>query len=77
MLRTLSLLLSIIISNFSIAQTVTGSWYGKADVVLDGNHNNYLTELILKQKGNDVEGVFGYYFKDSYQTFFIRVSRIF
>ena len=74
MLRTLSLLLSIVVSNFSIAQNVTGSWYGKADVVLDGNHNNYLTELILKQKGNDVEGVFGYYFKDSYQTFFIRGS---
>lgn len=37
-----------------------------------GNHNNYLTELILKQKGNEVEGIFGYYFKDTYQSFFIR-----
>ena len=51
---------------------MTGSWYGKADVLVQGSHNNYLTELILKQKGNEVEGIFGYYFKDSYQSFFIR-----
>jgi hypothetical protein len=54
------------------AQGVTGSWYGKADVIARGVNNNYLTELILKQKGNEVEGIFGYYFKDSYQSFFIR-----
>ena len=40
--------------------------------MIQGSHNNYLTELILKQKGNEVEGIFGYYFKDSYQSFFIR-----
>src|SRR6476646_6823602 len=54
------------------AQSVTGSWYGKADVIAGGINNNYLTELILKQKGDDVEGIFGYYFKDSYESFFIR-----
>src|SRR5690606_37772329 len=54
------------------AQTLTGAWYGRADVVAQGNNSNYLTELILKQKGNDVEGVFGYYFKDTYQSFYIR-----
>ena len=59
--------------NSICAQTVAGSWYGKADVAtLSGNSNNYLTELVLKQKGNEVEGIFGYYFKDSYQSFFIR-----
>ena len=67
------LLFSILIAyQFSFSQTVTGSWYGKADVMIQGSHNNYLTELILKQKGNEVEGIFGYYFKDSYQSFFIR-----
>ncbi len=50
---------------------VTGSWYGKADVDMAGNYNNYLTELIIKQKGDEVEGIFGYYFKDVYQSFFI------
>jgi hypothetical protein len=54
------------------SQSVTGSWYGKADVIAGGFNNNYLTELILKQKGDDIEGIFGYYFKDSYESFFIR-----
>jgi len=58
-------------TNIITAQTVTGSWYGKADVDMAGNHNNYLTELIIKQKGDEVEGIFGYYFKDVYQSFYI------
>jgi hypothetical protein len=53
------------------AQTVSGSWYGHADVDMAGVHNNYLTELVIKQKGNRVEGIFGYYFRDKYQSFFI------
>lgn len=53
-------------------QSVTGSWYGRADVNSSNGANNYLTELVLKQKGDEVEGVFGYYFKDSYQSFFVR-----
>jgi len=53
------------------AQTVTGSWYGHADVAVPGMHNNYLTELVIKQKGTHVEGIFGYYFRDKYQSYFI------
>lgn len=53
------------------AQTASGSWFGRADVELAGLHNNYLTELIIKQKGNKVEGIFGYYFRDKYQSFFV------
>jgi hypothetical protein len=53
------------------AQTVSGSWFGRADVDLTGIHNNYLTELVIKQKGTRVEGVFGYYFRDKYQSYFI------
>jgi len=70
--KILFLFLSLISFHISYSQTITGSWYGRADVMIQGNHNNYLTELILKQKGNEVEGIFGYYFKDSYQSFFIR-----
>lgn len=70
--RIVFILTALILSQLSFSQTVTGSWYGKADVMIQGSHNNYLTELILKQKGNEVEGIFGYYFKDSYQSFFIR-----
>jgi hypothetical protein len=54
-----------------MAQTAAGSWYGKAEVDLAGMHDNYLTELVLKQKGNRVYGVFGYYFRDKYQSFFV------
>jgi len=55
------------------AQTITGSWYGKATPQLGGvNSNNYLTELQLRQKGNEVEGVLGYYFRDQYQSFYVR-----
>jgi len=58
----------------SSAQTtvvVSGSWYGRADVDVTGLHNNYLTELVIKQKGNRVDGIFGYYFRDKYQSFFV------
>lgn len=72
MFRILLTTLAIFIVYVSFSQTVTGSWYGRADVMMQGSNNNYLTELILKQKGNTVEGIFGYYFKDSYQSFFIR-----
>ena len=57
--------------NHSYSQSVSGSWYGKADVLVKGSSSNYLTELVIKQKGDEVEGVFGYYFKDVYQSFFI------
>jgi hypothetical protein len=57
----------------SDAQTVTGSWFGVADVTNGGYYNNnYLTELVIKQKGNEVEGIFGYYFRTGYQSYYIR-----
>ena len=72
-MRSLTLvIIALITAHANFAQSVTGSWYGRADVLMEGSHNNYLTELILKQKGDEVEGIFGYYFKDTYQSFFIR-----
>jgi hypothetical protein len=72
MTRAFIILFFLLSSLHGTAQSVKGSWYGRADVMVNGNASNYLTEMVLKQKGNDVEGIFGYYFKDSYQTFFIR-----
>jgi len=72
MLKNALLLLSLFAAHHVGAQTLTGAWFGRADVVNQGTQNNYLTELILKQKGDEVEGIFGYYFKDSYQSFFVR-----
>lgn len=65
-------ILMMSISCLHAQQHVKGSWYGRADVVASGAASNYLTEFILHQKGNEVEGIFGYYFKDSYQSFFVR-----
>jgi hypothetical protein len=60
-----------VVPGFSSAQLVSGSYYGHADVDLSGIHNNYLTELVIKQKGTRIEGIFGYYFRDKYQSYFV------
>ncbi|WP_336514618.1 hypothetical protein [Pollutibacter soli] len=65
--------LTLILLTFTVsAQKIDGSWYGRADVLLEGSHNNYLAELTIKQKGSEVQGIMGYYFKNSYQSFFVR-----
>ena len=71
MKKLIYIFLALVTIDRSDAQTVSGSWYGHADVDLSGMHNNYLTELVIKQKGTRVEGIFGYYFRDKYQSFFI------
>lgn len=50
---------------------VGGSWYGKAEAMLNGNHNSYLTELIIRQKDNKVEGILGYYFRNGYRSLYV------
>lgn len=73
LMRLLFIFLLLPVSFCMQAQTVTGSWYGLAEAANKGsNSNNYLTELIIKQKGNDVEGVFGYYFRSGYQSYYVR-----
>jgi hypothetical protein len=63
----------LILSASAYAQKVGGSWYGKAEIMMEGQSHSYLTELILKQKkSNDVEGIMGYYFKNQYQSFFVK-----
>jgi hypothetical protein len=66
------IVLTFIICNTFAQQKVSGSWFGTADVEMEGVHNNYLVELTIKQKGNEVEGTLGYYFRDGYQSYFIR-----
>lgn len=74
MIRTLIFIFFALFSFVADAQSVKGAWYGRADVKVQGSTSNYLTEFVLKQKGDEVEGIFGYYFKDMYQSFFIRGS---
>lgn len=72
MVRSALAILLLFCLNAVTAQNIKGSWYGRADVLVQGSASNYLTEFVLKQKGNEVEGIFGYYFKDTYQSFFVR-----
>lgn len=72
MKKSVSLLALLIVCISSFSQSITGSWYGRADVDMDGLHNNYLTELVIKQSGDEVSGVLGYYFKNMYQSIYIR-----
>ncbi len=50
------------------AQKVDGHWYGLGLVDVEGSSNNYMTELVLQQKGNKVTGEMNYYFRDSLFT---------
>ncbi|WP_430897891.1 MULTISPECIES: hypothetical protein [unclassified Paraflavitalea] len=54
------------------AQSLQGAWYGKAEVNSGNSISNYLVEMHLVQRGESVTGTLGYYFKDTYQSFFIR-----
>ncbi len=47
------------------AQSVKGSWYGVGHIQMDGNTENYLSELVIKQDGNTFKAEFNYYFRDS------------
>lgn len=71
-MKYLILSISMFLTLLANGQTVSGSWYGKAEIMLESENHNYLTELILKQKGNTVSGVMGYYFKNQYQSFFVK-----
>jgi len=70
-MRRLAYILILFATPACLQAQISGSWYGRADVALSGLHNNYLTELVIKQKGNKVEGIFGYYFRDKYQSYLI------
>src|ERR1700712_1909730 len=72
-MRLLIILLMLGTPFFMQAQTVTGNWYGLAEASGKGtNTNNYLTELVIKQHGKEVKGVFGYYFRSGYQSYIVK-----
>lgn len=59
----------------SIAQSVNGYWYGTANVNLDGQYNNYLVELVLRQsQGGQVQGILSYFFTNRYRSTTIKGS---
>ncbi|HEU4573483.1 MAG TPA: hypothetical protein VFS36_00665 [Chitinophagaceae bacterium] len=50
------------------AQTVSGYWYGNANVKTSSSANNYLVELVLNQNKSQVKGVLNYYFKNTFRS---------
>ncbi|HEY0432827.1 MAG TPA: hypothetical protein VGC95_03075, partial [Chitinophagaceae bacterium] len=52
----------------AIAQSVSGYWYGTANVKTSSSTNNYLVELIVRQNKTQVQGVLNYYFKRTFRS---------
>jgi hypothetical protein len=69
-MKKLLLALLILAAQSSFAQKVDGYWYGNANVMMGGNSNNYLIEIILNHKqSTQVEGIINYYFKNTFRSF--------
>lgn len=73
-MRLLFYIVLLVAAPVFLRAQISGAWYGRADVDLTGTYNNYLTELVIRQKGTRVEGIFGYYFRDKYESYLIRGS---
>lgn len=72
MKQLLIILSSFFILNAANAQAANGMWYGIGRVDVPGEHSNYLTEIIIQQKGNLVTGQFNYFFKEQYFEYKIK-----
>jgi len=67
-MKKAALLIFILISLHTFSQTVSGYWYGTANVKSIGSANNYLVELIIRQNRTQVQGIINYYFKKSFRS---------
>jgi hypothetical protein len=63
--RSLLLFVLFVLSKETFAQDVKGHWYGIGHVQTSQTHQQYLSELILRQKGKTVWGSLQYFFNDS------------
>jgi hypothetical protein len=52
----------------ALCQSVTGYWYGTANLSIEGVNDNYMIELVVKQNGANVKGILNYYFKNQYRS---------
>ena len=67
-MKKASLLLILFLSLQTFSQSVSGYWYGAANVKSNNSTNNYLVELILRQDRTQVKGVINYYFKKTFRS---------
>ena len=61
-------LLLAFITISATAQQVDGHWFGVGMLQTSLTYQNYMSELVLRQKGKNVSGVLNYYFRDSLVT---------
>lgn len=52
----------------SAQNKVVGYWYTTANVNNGGSTNNYAMEIVVNQKGNIVDGVLNYYFRNTFRS---------
>jgi hypothetical protein len=67
-MKKAALLVLLLVSLQTFSQTVSGYWYGTANVKSSGSTNNYLVELIIHQNKTQVQGIINYYFKRSFRS---------
>ncbi|MBV9986530.1 MAG: hypothetical protein JO301_02560 [Chitinophagaceae bacterium] len=58
-------LIGCLILHSGISQNVNGHWYGVGMLQTSLTYQNYLSEMVLQQKGKTVAGTLHYYFRDS------------
>lgn len=68
-MKKLLTLLFLAASFWGNTQNLAGYWYGVAYVGTGTSANSYLIELIINQKGNTVDGIVNYYFKNTFRSF--------
>jgi hypothetical protein len=47
------------------AQNISGHWFGSGKLQIPGNHDAYLSEIVIRQRGVQFYGQMQYYFRDS------------
>lgn len=63
--KTLLLLCCFFPAVSLFSQQVSGHWYGIGKMAATRDYHQYLSELVLRQKGKQVWGELDYYFRDS------------
>ena len=68
MKKHLAFLILLFFSAQIYSQTVSGYWYGTANVKSNNSNNNYLVELVIRQNKSQVKGILNYYFKNIFRS---------
>lgn len=63
--RIVAIVFCCMMASASFAQQVDGHWFGVGVIDASKDYTNYMSELVIRQKGKTIWGSFNYYFKDS------------